>query len=76
MPISSIISDIQSSEEKDDYYLHGGRHVGNKKVEVTSVGKDPPSSGLQALITQRLEEHNKKIKFSRDKWQHIILADR
>lgn len=29
----------------------GGRHVGNKKVEVTSVGKDPPSSGLQALIT-------------------------
>lgn len=27
------------------------RHTGNKKVEVTSVGKDPPSTGPQALIT-------------------------
>lgn len=46
-----------------------GRHMGNMKVEVTSVDKDPPNTGLQALITQRLEECKKKIKFSREK-QH------
>lgn len=28
-----------------------GRHMGNMKVEVTSVDKDPPNTGLQALIT-------------------------
>ena len=28
-----------------------GRHMGNMKVEVTSVDKDPPNTGLQALVT-------------------------
>lgn len=32
-------------------YSFIGRHRGNKKVEVTSVDKDPPSTGPQALIT-------------------------
>ena len=40
----------------------------NEKVEGTSVRKDVPSTGPKALITSRLEENNKKIKVSRDKW--------
>lgn len=40
----------------------------NKKVEVILVDKDSLSIGSQVFIIQRLEECNKKIKFSRDKW--------
>lgn len=61
------ISDVQNTEEKDELYFHR-EACGYKKVEVASVDRDPPSTSLQALITWRLEEHGKKIKFSRNKW--------